>query len=49
MDYDFVTLLEQCVKQEKKLVLGLTSGTGEYTEGSLTYSAGMDRAYKWSN
>ena len=49
VDFGLITVIEQCVKREKKLVLGVTSGTGEYTEGPLSYSSGMDRALKWAN
>ena len=42
LDYGLITVIEQCVKQEKRLVLGVTSGTGEFTEGPLSYSSGMD-------
>ena len=49
IDFGLITVIEQCVRHEKKLVLGVTSGTGEYTEGPLSYSSGMDRVLKWSN
>ena len=49
VDFGLITVIERCVKEEKRLVLGVTSGTGELTEGALSYSCGMDRILKWSN
>ena len=47
--WGLITLIKACVKAEKPLVLGVTSGTGEYLEGPLAYCAGMDRIMRWSN
>ena len=49
INFGLITVIEQCVRREKKLILGVTSGTGEITEGPLSYSCGMDRVLKWSN
>ena len=47
--FGLITLIKECVKAEKPLILGVTSGTGEYLEGPLQYCAGMDRIMRWSN
>ena len=49
IDFGLITVIDQCVRREKKLVLGVTSGTGETMEGPLSYASGMDRVLKWSN
>ena len=38
VDYGLITVIEQCVSMEKRLVLAVTSGGTELSEGPLMYS-----------
>jgi hypothetical protein len=49
LDFGLISIIQECVNAEKLLVLGITSGTGEYLEGPLAYNAGMDRILRWTN